>query len=526
VPVVAFEVLSATASHAARKPAAPADREGSTPFADMLDTTTNKPAAQHPARESAKDTAKETAKGTTKDATKDAAKDSGKDAAKDAAATPQPAPVKAKDGKAAATEAKAKAPETPDTTDVAATEPADDAATETTSDDQNATDAFLTAVADATGVPVAPVDAAKTDAKSDDTGSDDDSDTKSDKADGKDDDTAAVATAVTVPATADTKATPVAAVVTAPAEPAADATPADPAPAAATLTVAAAEQGIVKVAAKTDAAADGQTDVKTDGKTEQKADKPQIATKLDTPPLLAQATTDGKQAASQQGTQPQQAQAQQIQPQQAQPQNHQAAADAAAQPAKATPAHHDAPAPDVASTAKPADTTQPPMSLLQNNGLTAPQNTNQAAAPAPATTPQAAALPVQGIAIEIAGRALDGKKTFDIRLDPPELGKIHVRLDVDHKGEVTSIITADRSDTFDLLRRDAQSLERALQDAGVKTSSNGLQFSLRDNGQQNMPQQFTDTARVVVRDDMVDTEITAPVYRPLAGNRAGLDIRV
>ena len=91
MPIVAFEVLSATASHAARKPAAHADREGSTPFADMLDTTANKPAAQHPARESAKDTAKETAKGTTKDATKDAAKDSGKDAAKDAAATPQPA---------------------------------------------------------------------------------------------------------------------------------------------------------------------------------------------------------------------------------------------------------------------------------------------------------------------------------------------------------------------------------------------------------------------------------------------------
>ena len=128
--------------------------------------------------------------------------------------------------------------------------------------------------------------------------------------------------------------------------------------------------------------------------------------------------------------------------------------------------------------------------------------------------------------LQASRAALDGKKTFDIHLDPPELGKIHVRLDVDHKGEVTSIITADRSDTFDLLRRDAQSLERALQDAGVKTSSNGLQFSLRDNGQQNMPQQFTDTARVVVRDDMVDTEITAPVYRPLAGNRAGLDIRV
>ena len=31
---------------------------------------------------------------------------------------------------------------------------------------------------------------------------------------------------------------------------------------------------------------------------------------------------------------------------------------------------------------------------------------------------------------------------------------------------------------------------------------------------------------VVVRDDALDTEITAPLYRPLSGNRAGLDIRV
>jgi flagellar hook-length control protein FliK len=499
VPVVAFEVLSATASHAARKPAAHADREGSTPFADMLDTPANKPAARHPA------------------------KDTGKNTTKNAAAPQQPAPGKAKDGKAPATEAKAKAPETPDTTDVAATAPADGTTTDTTSNDRDTTDGFLTAVADATGVPVAPADAAKTDAKSDDASVESDSDTKSDKADGKGDDSVAAATDTTVPVTAEMKTAPVAAVVTAPAQPAADAAPADTTPAAALLTVAVAGQGIAKVAAKPDAvAADVQADTKSDGKTEQKADKPPVVpkgvSKLDTPPLFTQAAADNaKQAANP----PQSAQ-----PQQAQAQNLKTAADASAQPDKTTSAHHDTPAPDVISTAKPADATQP-LPLLQANGPTVPQTAAQTpATPAPATAPQAVALPIQGIAVEIAGKALAGKNRFDIRLDPPELGKIHVRLDVDHKGEVTSIITADRSDTFDLLRRDAQSLERALQDAGVRTSSNGLQFSLRDQGQQNMPTPFTDSARVIVRDDALDTEITAPVYRSLSGNRAGLDIRV
>ena len=41
-------------------------------------------------------------------------------------------------------------------------------------------------------------------------------------------------------------------------------------------------------------------------------------------------------------------------------------------------------------------------------------------------------------------------------------------------------LIADRSDTLDLLRRDANDLQHALQDAGLKTSDNGLQFSLRD----------------------------------------------
>ena len=82
------------------------------------------------------------------------------------------------------------------------------------------------------------------------------------------------------------------------------------------------------------------------------------------------------------------------------------------------------------------------------------------AAPAPPAA-QAAAVPLAGVAIEIAGQALAGKNRFEIRLDPPELGRIEVRLDVDRDGQVTTRLIADRSDTLDLLRRDASGLERA-----------------------------------------------------------------
>jgi flagellar hook-length control protein FliK len=60
------------------------------------------------------------------------------------------------------------------------------------------------------------------------------------------------------------------------------------------------------------------------------------------------------------------------------------------------------------------------------------------------------------------GRRSRGKNRFEIRLDPPELGRIEVRIDVDHDGNAR--LTVDRADTYDLLRRDAAGLERALQD--------------------------------------------------------------
>src|SRR5260370_28727607 len=92
------------------------------------------------------------------------------------------------------------------------------------------------------------------------------------------------------------------------------------------------------------------------------------------------------------------------------------------------------------------------------------------------------ALPLAGVAVEIAARFQGGTNRFEIRLDPPELRRLDVRLDVDRQGNVTSHLLVERSDTLDLLRRDAPQLERALQDAGLKTGGDSLQFSLRDQG--------------------------------------------
>lgn len=150
-----------------------------------------------------------------------------------------------------------------------------------------------------------------------------------------------------------------------------------------------------------------------------------------------------------------------------------------------------------------------------------------AAAPAPLALPQAVAIPLSGVAIEIAGKALAGKNHFEIRLDPPELGRIEVRLDVDRDGRITSHVIADRRDTLDLLQRDASGLQRAFQDAGLKTSDNGLQFSLRDQStgqqQQNPSSPNPASAQLVAEDDVPNNAMPSSSLARLSG---GLDIRV
>ena len=83
--------------------------------------------------------------------------------------------------------------------------------------------------------------------------------------------------------------------------------------------------------------------------------------------------------------------------------------------------------------------------------------------------------------MRIAAQVRDGMDMIRIQLEPADLGRVDVRLHM-QDGAVTAVVTADNQDTLDLLQRDSRSLQQALQDAGLKTDSNGLSFSLRDDG--------------------------------------------
>jgi flagellar hook-length control protein FliK len=137
-------------------------------------------------------------------------------------------------------------------------------------------------------------------------------------------------------------------------------------------------------------------------------------------------------------------------------------------------------------------------------------------------------VPVDAIAVEIASQARAGNSRFEIRLDPPELGRIDVRLDVDREGNVKSRLVIERADTYDLLRRDQSTLERALQQAGLKTSDTALEFSLRDQGfaqQRNADDQHRGT-RLMIQEAEVAPGEAANGYARLLSARGGIDIRV
>ena len=141
-------------------------------------------------------------------------------------------------------------------------------------------------------------------------------------------------------------------------------------------------------------------------------------------------------------------------------------------------------------------------------------------------------VPLKGVAlaVEIVSRMRDGMRRFEIRLDPPELGRIEVRLDVDRHGQATTKLTVDRPETLDLLQRDARGLERALQQAGLKTDQGGLEFSLRqhapDGAVYDQSGRSQRQADLIAGEDSEISEAAAESYRATASARGGVDIRI
>jgi flagellar hook-length control protein FliK len=155
-------------------------------------------------------------------------------------------------------------------------------------------------------------------------------------------------------------------------------------------------------------------------------------------------------------------------------------------------------------------------------GSAAPQGTPTTAG----SVPVREAVPIERLVFEIVASARERVREIEVRLDPPELGRIDVTLDVDELGKVTTRLVVEKAETLDQLRRDAPALERALNDAGLKTDSGSLQFSLRDgqHDRRDDPERRSKRGHVALPTDEINA--WRPIDASARAARGGIDVRI
>jgi flagellar hook-length control protein FliK len=92
------------------------------------------------------------------------------------------------------------------------------------------------------------------------------------------------------------------------------------------------------------------------------------------------------------------------------------------------------------------------------------------------------------VAVHIQRALREGTGRLSVQLSPAELGRIHVKLEIDEDKRVRAAVTVERPSTLELLQRDVRGLERALHSAGLMMEGGGLSFSLGHGNDQEFAQ--------------------------------------
>ncbi|MBO9425631.1 flagellar hook-length control protein FliK [Labrenzia sp. R4_1] len=142
------------------------------------------------------------------------------------------------------------------------------------------------------------------------------------------------------------------------------------------------------------------------------------------------------------------------------------------------------------------------------------------------------------VAVEMARNLKNAQTRFQMRFDPPELGRVDVNMKVAADGSVQAHLIVERPETLDMFLRDQRGLERALEAAGLNANSNDLQFSLKqgpgqqfasqdEQGQQNGQSGTANTDADGGGDASADEAMDGQLLRmTLAEQRGGLDVRI
>jgi flagellar hook-length control protein FliK len=168
---------------------------------------------------------------------------------------------------------------------------------------------------------------------------------------------------------------------------------------------------------------------------------------------------------------------------------------------------------------------------LTTGKASTPAGADRSGQPMPRFTPQSAVR----LAAQISQRFNNGSRVFEIRLDPAELGKVDVRLELLPNKQVQARMSVERPETLNELQRATRDLERALNEAGLELAEDGLEFQLQDgNGQSEFGEDSPpNSTNIFLESETIET-LNAPIdenaprssYGFLLSRRDTIDVRI
>ncbi len=198
-----------------------------------------------------------------------------------------------------------------------------------------------------------------------------------------------------------------------------------------------------------------------------------------------------------------------------------APASAANGAAAQKPASIGAPVVDAASPVSQSGTTQGSVLSISSTtpatSATAGQATSAPSTPAPPPALAGASPAVVQVYSRMVER-FDGKaQQFQIRLDPPELGRVNVRIEIGADHRVHAVLAAHDSNALADLMRGQRALEQSLANAGIDLSEEGIRFELSDQNTNQSSRGDQDAApEKRTQPWMLDADTSAAVEQAVA----------
>lgn len=126
---------------------------------------------------------------------------------------------------------------------------------------------------------------------------------------------------------------------------------------------------------------------------------------------------------------------------------------------------------------------------------TAPQSTQSTSSQS--VLPSNANLQEQ-VAFSIKNNAPKGKTEINLQLRPDSLGRLNIKIDINKEGQTFVVVTAERTETRDLLQKDSQQLIELLEHSDLEIRDENMSYSLfSDQEKKDFQERETDPSEVM-----------------------------